>query len=139
MPFLLEPIDETVISKWPTFYERKNFAFIGNFLHEPNWNVVLYLKETVWPLLKKRFPEAVLEIYGAYPSQKVLQLHQPKEGFLIMGRAENAQEVVEKARVVLVPLRFGAGLKGKLAEAMYCGTASVTTTNGAEAMSGDFE
>jgi hypothetical protein len=139
LPFLLEPIDETVTSKWPTFSERKNFSFIGNFLHEPNWNAVLYLKETIWPLLKKQFPEANIAIYGAYPSQKVLQLHQPSTGFLIMGRAENAQEVIEKSRVVLAPLRFGAGLKGKLAEAMFCGTPSITTSIGAEAMFGDFE
>ena len=52
-----------------------------------------------------------------------------------MGRAEDAQEVVRNARVVLAPLRFGAGIKGKLVEAMQCGTPSVTTTIGAESMS----
>jgi hypothetical protein len=46
-----------------------------------------------------------------------LQLHNAKEGFLIQGRAINAQEVVKKSRVVLAPLRF-AGIKGKLLEAM---------------------
>ena len=80
---------------------------------------------------------AVVEIYGAYPSQKVLQLHQPKQGFLIMGRAVDAQEVVRNSRVILVPLRFGAGIKGKLVEAMQCGTPSVTTTIGAESMCGN--
>jgi glycosyltransferase involved in cell wall biosynthesis len=82
-------------------------------------------------------PEAILQIYGAYPSQKVLQLHQPKQGFHIMGRADDAQEVVRNARVVLAPLRFGAGIKGKLLEAMQCGTPSVTTPIGAESMCGD--
>ena len=82
-------------------------------------------------------PEAVLQIYGAYPSQKVLQLHQPKQGFHIMGRADDAQEVVRNARMVLAPLRFGAGIKGKLVEAMQCGTPSLTTTIGAESMCGD--
>jgi glycosyltransferase involved in cell wall biosynthesis len=82
-------------------------------------------------------PESVLQIYGAYPSQKVLQLHQPKDGFHIMGRADDAQEVVRNARVVLAPLRFGAGIKGKLVEAMQCGTPSITTTIGSESMCGD--
>ncbi len=82
-------------------------------------------------------PEAILQIYGSYPSQKVLQLHQSKQGFYILGRAEDAQEVVRNARVVLAPLRFGAGIKGKLLEAMQCGTPSVTTTIGAESMCGD--
>ena len=137
LPLLLDPITVSTIQNLPSFDERNNFVFIGNFLHEPNWNAVQYLKETIWPLIRKQLPEAVLKIYGAYPSQKVLQLHQPKQGFLIMGRAVNAQEVVRNARVILAPLRFGAGIKGKLVEAMQCGTPSVTTTIGAESMCGN--
>ncbi|RTY78233.1 glycosyltransferase [Flavobacterium sp. LS1P28] len=137
LPFLLEPIVVAEIDKLPFFEERKDFVFIGNFLHEPNWNAVQYLKETIWPLIKMRLPETVLNIYGAYPSQKVLQLHNKKEGFLIMGRTIDAKEVVKEARVVLAPLRFGAGIKGKLLEAMQCGTPSVTTTIGSESMHGD--
>jgi glycosyltransferase involved in cell wall biosynthesis len=137
LPLLLEPIDVTAIRNGIAFGERKDFIFIGNFLHEPNWNAVQYLKETIWPLIRKQLPAAGLCIYGAYPSQKVLQLHQPKEHFFIMGRADDAQEVVRKSRVVLAPLRFGAGIKGKLLEAMQCGTPSVTTTIGAESMHGD--
>ncbi len=137
LPLLLESIEDSAIQNLPSFEDRSNFVFIGNFLHEPNWNAVQYLKETIWPFIRKQMPEAVLQIYGAYPSQKVLQLHQPKQGFHIMGRAVDAQEVVRNARVVLAPLRFGAGIKGKLIEAMQCGTPSVTTTIGAESMCGD--
>lgn len=137
LSFLLEPIDDAEIEELPSFKNRKDFVFIGNFLHEPNWNAVQYLKETIWPLIKKLLPEAVLNVYGAYPSQKVLQLYNKKEGFLILGRAIDAKEVVQEARVVLAPLRFGAGIKGKLLEAMQCGTPSVTTTIGSEAMHGD--
>ncbi|RVT75719.1 glycosyltransferase [Flavobacterium sufflavum] len=137
LPLLLESNAIPDLAKLPSFEERKDFVFIGNFLHEPNWNAVQYLKETIWPLIKKQLPEAVLNIYGAYPSQKVLQLNNVKEGFLIQGRAENANDVVEKAAVVLAPLRFGAGIKGKLLEAMQCGTPSVTTSIGAESMQKD--
>lgn len=137
LPFLLEPIPESILEELPSFEEREDFAFVGNFFHEPNWNAVQYLKETIWPLVREKLPKANLYIYGAYPSQKVLQLHNPKEGFFIKGRALSASEVVLKAKVVLAPLRFGAGLKGKLVEAMQCGTPSVTTSIGAEAMSGD--
>jgi glycosyltransferase involved in cell wall biosynthesis len=137
LPFLLEPINSLDLEKLPLFEERKNFIFIGNFLHEPNWNAVLYLKEMIWPLIKKQLPDAILNIYGAYPSQKVLQLNNIKEGFIIKGRAVNAHEVVKESLVVLAPLRFGAGIKGKLVEAMQCGTPSVTTTIGGESMHGD--
>jgi glycosyltransferase involved in cell wall biosynthesis len=137
LPLFLEPISEEESSIWLPFEERKDFIFIGNFVHEPNWNAVQYLNETIWPLIRKELPEANLLVYGAYPSQKVLQLHQPKKGFHILGRAENAQKVVSKAKVVLAPLRFGAGIKGKLLEAMQCGTPSVTTSIGAESMCGN--
>ncbi|MES2575804.1 MAG: glycosyltransferase [Bacteroidota bacterium] len=137
LPLLLEPITVSTIQNLPSFENRNNFIFIGNFLHEPNWNAVQYLKETIWPLIRKQMPEATLNIYGAYPSQKVLQLHQPKQGFNIIGRANDAQEVVRQARIVLAPLCFGAGIKGKLVEAMQCGTPSITTTIGAESMCAD--
>ncbi|WP_115813596.1 glycosyltransferase [Flavobacterium aquicola] len=137
LPFLLETISKETFENLPPFEKRNGFIFIGNFLHEPNWNAVQYLKETIWPLLRKQLPEAELHIYGAYPSQKVMQLHQPKEGFHIKGRADDANEVVQNARIVLAPLRFGAGIKGKLIEAMQCGTPSITTTIGAESMQGN--
>lgn len=134
LPFLVDEIKEGDFLKLPSFEERQHFIFIGNFLHEPNWNTVQFLNEKIWPAIKVQLPEAVLEVYGAYPSQKVLQLHKPKNGFLIKGRAEDASEIVKNARVVLAPIRFGAGLKGKLLEAMQCGTPSVTTSIGSEAM-----
>ena len=137
LPFIVDSIDEKTIENLPKFHERKDFIFIGNFLHEPNWNAVQYLKETLWPLIRKVLPEASLLIYGAYPSQKVWQLHKPEDRFLILGRAHNAATEVKKARVVLAPVRFGAGAKGKLIEAMQCGTPSITTTVGAESMNGN--
>ena len=139
IPFLLDKIEEKEKNEWPTFEERAHFITIGNFIHEPNWNAVQYLKEEIWPLIKKQLPTAELHIYGAYASQKVNELNNVKEGFLIKGRAEDAMQVVRKAKICLAPLRFGAGIKGKLVEAMQCGTPSVTTDLGSEGMHGDFE
>ncbi|WP_432222403.1 glycosyltransferase [Flavobacterium sp. TMP13] len=137
LPFMLNEISEIDLEVLPSFESRNHFLFIGNFLHEPNWNTVQYLKEAIWPLIRKELPDASLKIYGGYASQKVLQLHNAKEGFLILGRAAEANEVVRDAKVVLAPIRFGAGLKGKLVEAMQNGTPSVTTSIGAESMNGD--
>ncbi|MBK5208541.1 MAG: glycosyltransferase [Flavobacteriaceae bacterium] len=75
-----------------------------------------------------------MHIYGAYASEKGLQLQNKKEGFLIKGWAESVEEVFINARVCLAPLRFGAGLKGKLIDAMQFGAPSITTNLGAEAM-----
>ena len=126
--------EKTVNSEYK---DKTNFSFIGNFLHEPNWDAVLYLKKEIWPRIRKNLPQAELHIFGAYPSQKVLDLHNPKEGFMVKGRAVNVTQVFENTRVFLAPLRFGAGIKGKLIEAMVHGVPSVTTPIGAESMHGD--
>ena len=134
LPFLVTAPSESEITKLPTFEERAHFCTIGSFRHEPNWDSVRYLKESIWPLLRKELPKAELHIYGSYPPQKAMQLHNEKERFFIKGWAKDAQEVLQSARVCLAPLRFGAGLKGKFIDAMTVGTPSVTTPIGAEGM-----
>ena len=139
LPLLFEKGKLPSIGFNQDFNQRNDFVFIGNFWHEPNWDAVLNLKRNIWPLIKKQFPKAIIRIYGAYPSQKVFDLHNVKEGFLVLGRAEDAQQVISNARVLLAPIRFGAGLKGKLLEAMQFGTPTVTTTIGAESINGLLE
>ncbi|MDB6061518.1 MAG: glycosyltransferase [Verrucomicrobiaceae bacterium] len=119
---------------WRSFAERANFISIGNFLHAPNWDAALLLKEAVWPLIRAQLPAAQLFVYGAYTPQKAVNLHNPAQGFNVMGWAADAFTVMHSARVCLAPLRFGAGIKGKLIDAMLCGTASVTTSIGVEGM-----
>ena len=132
LPYLLDFENEPIRKDIPAFEDRSGFVSIGNFKHEPNWNAVLWMKEEIWPLIRKKLPEAKLYLYGSYPSKKVFQLSNPDDGFLIKGRASNAQTVIHKTRVLLAPLRFGAGLKGKLVDAALSGTPSVTTSIGAE-------
>jgi glycosyltransferase involved in cell wall biosynthesis len=134
LPFLSEEIQTEI----PSFEERNHFVSIGNFLHEPNWQTVLQLKK-YWKSIKKQLPEAELHVYGAYVSEKAKQLHNEKEGFLIKGRAESVAAVYSKARILLAPIPYGAGLKGKLFEAMQLGLPSVTTKMGAEAMYGNLD
>jgi len=137
LPFMFDVIDEEMIQDWKTFEERKHFITIGNFLHAPNVDAVLQLKKIIWPLIREKLPEVEMHVYGSYPTQQILELHSKKEGFIIKGYAMDATVVVSKAKIVLAPLRFGAGIKGKLTEAMLNGTPSVTTTIGAEGMHAD--
>jgi len=137
LPFLVDEISEETIQELPKFKERDHFITIGNLLHQPNVDSVLYLKKEIWPEIRKQLPNVELHIYGAYAPQQVLELHNKKEGFLIKGWAENVSGVMSNARVCLTPLRFGAGLKGKLLDAMIYGLPSITTTVGAEGIAGD--
>lgn len=118
------------------FEERAHFLSIGNFRHAPNWDSVQWMKTTLWPLIRQQLPTAQLHIYGAYTPPKATALHNAAQGFHVMNWAEDALQVMSAARVCLAPLRFGAGIKGKLVDAMICGTPSVTTPIGAEAMHG---
>ena len=115
------------------YSSRQHFMTIGNFRHAPNWDVVLYLQK-IWPQIRKQLPEAELHIYGSYPPPKATALHNPKTGFLIKGWAENTFEVMQQSRLCLAPIRFGAGIKGKLLDAMIAQTPSITTSLGAEGM-----
>lgn len=129
LPLLIEEVE---IGK--VYEERLHFMTIGSFRHEPNVDSVLFLKQEIWPEIRKQLPDAELHIYGSYPKQKVSQLHNPRQGFLVKGWAEDALEVIGKSRVMLAPLRFGAGQKGKFIDALKCGTPSITTSIGAESM-----
>lgn len=134
LPFMQDKITSETKKALPAFEDRSNFISIGNFKHAPNTDAVQYLKKEIWPLIHKKLPEVKMLIYGAYPTPAILQLHEPKMNFLIKGRAESAGEVVKAARVSLAALRYGAGLKGKITEAIKCGTPVVTTETGAEGM-----
>lgn len=131
----------------PDFAQRRHFVTIGNFRHAPNWDAVLFLKQHIWPRLRERLRSSQvaqqldhavqLHVYGAYPPPKAMALHHEKEGFVVRGWTPDAQASLAGARVCLAPIRFGAGLKGKLCDAMAAGTPSVTTDLGAEGMAGD--
>ena len=138
LPFLFDEITASQQKKWQSFEDREHFIFIGNFFHKPNIDAVLTLKNKIWTAIRKQLPTVEIHIYGAYVNQQIQELHNKKEGFIVKGFAEDANEVVEKAKVVLAPLNYGAGIKGKLTEAMLCGTPSVTTAIGVEGMAADF-
>ncbi|WP_224745885.1 glycosyltransferase [Neiella litorisoli] len=130
LPFMLA--EPTQPSSLP-FEQRHHFVSIGNFRHAPNWDAVLQLRQ-LWPAIRRQCGDAELHIYGAYPPKKATQLHNSAIGFHIKGWAQDVTELMSNARVLLAPLRFGAGLKGKLLDAMCHGLPSVTTPIGAEGM-----
>ncbi|MEZ4859031.1 MAG: glycosyltransferase family 4 protein [Flavobacteriaceae bacterium] len=130
LPFLVDDITKQT----PSFEARNHFISIGNFQHAPNTDAVIFLKKEIWPKIRKQLPEAELHIYGAYVPKSISEMHHEKEGFLIKGWAEDVAKVMKQAKVCLAPLRFGAGLKGKLLDAALYGAPSVSTSIGVEGM-----
>lgn len=137
-PFILSS-DNAPSSKLKPFEARQDFVLIGNFRHAPNYHSAKVLRENLWPSIAKRLKtqgvEAKCHVYGAYLSPKAKQLENKSLGFLVHGFAPNQFDVIENARVMLAPITFGAGVKGKLLDAMQCKTPSITSPIGAEGIS----
>jgi len=136
IPFILPHTNEINAPYRRSFEQKQNFVFIGNFRHAPNYHAVKILREQCWPkihnLLKGQFPSVKCEVYGAYMSPKAKQLENKKIGFVMHGYAKSQFEAVSSARVMLAPISFGAGVKGKLLDAMQSHTPSITTPIGCE-------
>ncbi|MEC8208892.1 MAG: glycosyltransferase family 4 protein, partial [Verrucomicrobiota bacterium] len=126
-PFFLELWDECVL-----FEKRKDFILIGSFLHTPNLDAARWCKAEIWPLIRQQLPEAELHCYGSYGERYAVELHAPKSGFFFKGRAEDALATMSLYRVNLAPLRYGAGLKGKVFDGFQTGTPTVMTPIAAE-------
>lgn len=137
LPFLVNQAAVDKAAKQPSFMNRLHFVTIGTFMHKPNVDAVLILSKQVWPLIKKALPHAQMHVYGSYVTQQMLQLHKPTGGFYVHGQTADALETLSQYRVLLAPLRYGAGLKGKIMDAMCSGTPAVMTTIAAEGMFGD--
>jgi glycosyltransferase involved in cell wall biosynthesis len=117
-----------------SFEDRENFMMIGNFRHPPNTDGIWWFLSEVWPLIRKELPTVEVSIYGAYPPREMMKLTDPKSGFYVRGPIENQFEALSTTRVNLAPLRFGAGIKGKITDGWWTGTPVVTTPIGAEGM-----
>ena len=130
-PFF-ETIDKNSIIK-PYADRKDTFVSIGTFNHAPNVDGLRYLKKEIWPLIRAKLPNAEFHAYGATCLPKYIdELNDVKSGFIVKGFCENICEALGTAKILLAPLRFGAGIKGKVIEAFKYGTPVITTPIGGE-------
>ena len=104
--------------------------FVGTFNHEPNIDAALYFCDEIFPLLLEMNSNFTLEVIGPNPPESVQALQSDK--IFIRGFVESLDEYYRKAHISVAPLRFGAGMKGKIGEALSFGLPVVTTEIGAE-------
>ena len=126
--------------KIPQYFEKREvLLFVGVFAHPPNADAVLWFVREVYPLIREDM-EAVgkqppdFYIVGSRVTDEIQALQQPGNGVIIKGfvSEEELAWLYDTTRIVVVPVRFGAGVKGKVVEALYHGTAIITTSIGAE-------
>jgi polysaccharide biosynthesis protein PslH len=107
-------------------------VFTGSMDWEPNIDAVDYFCSEIWPAIRKEFPDAIFQIVGRNPFPKVQRL--ASESVQVTGTVPSVAEYLEKASVVIVPLRIGGGTRLKIFEAMAMGKALVSTSIGAEGL-----
>lgn len=125
---IVDPIPHT-----PPMENRSDFVFVGNFRHEPNVDAALWLS-SLWPQIRERCPGAQLRVIGPYLPNDVRRRLAKLEGVDIVGHAPDLTNHLLQTRVMLAPLRYGAGVKGKLNAAFACGLPVVGTPCAVEGM-----
>ena len=113
------PLIRSIKAPKTHFKDRKNILFIGGFNHLPNVDAVKYFANNVMPLLRKRIPGIKFYIVGSNPSQEVLDLR--SEDIIVLGFVDKILPLMEKFKISVAPLRYGAGIKGKIGSSMAAG------------------
>lgn len=111
---------------------RKDIMFVGGFAHNPNVDAVLWFVKEIFPKIKKEIPDIKFYIIGSKPTKDILELS--SDSIIVTGfiSDDELNNYYKNARLVVAPLRYGAGIKGKIIDAMYFGMPIVTTTLGSE-------
>src|SRR5205814_10715677 len=112
-----------------SFADSQHLPFIGNLAHRPNSDGVLYFLREVYPLVRAALPQIELDIIGDNPAE-IAAYASPD--VRVRGYVPDVEPFWQARRVFVAPLRYGAGVKGKIGEALAHGLPVVTTTVGAE-------
>ncbi len=119
------------VSRGLPFSARTGLVFVGNFLHHPNVDAVLFLVREIWPQIRAAL-HCQLFLVGNQPPPEISGL--AAEDITITGYVPDIQTYLNRCRVALAPLRFGAGIKGKVGEALAAGLPVVATPMAVEGM-----
>jgi len=115
-----------------SFHDREGLIFIGSFLHKPNVDSVLYLHNEIMPLVWKQNPDIKVYIVGGNAPKEITALD--SERFRILGYQKEIDNLFTTAKAMVAPLRYGAGVKGKIGQALEYQLPVISTTIGVEGM-----
>jgi len=111
---------------------ENEMVFVGGFVHDPNVDAVIYFCEDILPRIRNSIPEAGFTIVGSNPPAQIMNLN--NDFIKVTGFVPSTTPYLQNSYVSVAPLRYGAGMKGKIGEAMAHGLPVVTTSIGAEGM-----
>ena len=129
----LLPFSQDIPGTTSGFANRRDIMFVGGYQHAPNGDAVHFFIDEVMPLLREMLPGVKFHAVGSKPPREILDL--ASDDVIIAGYIENLNAMMDTMRVSVAPLRFGAGVKGKISSALASGLPVVATTLGAEGMS----
>lgn len=129
-------IFEDVTAEAYQFEKRKDIMFVGGFTHTPNIDAVLWFAREILPGILIKLPDLKFYIIGSNAPLEIQ--HLANENVIVKGFVsdEELEQLYGECRISVVPLRYGAGIKGKVIEAMRYGIPVVTTSIGAEGIEG---
>lgn len=122
-----------VVVDTPPFGSRKDVFFLGGFAHTPNVDAVCWFTDAIWPLILESLPDVTFHIIGSEvpPQVRALAGHRRVN---VVGFVEDLEPLMASMRLGVAPLRYGAGIKGKVAMTLGAGVPCVCTTVAAEGM-----
>jgi len=112
-------------------YDKKSIVFVGNYLHYPNTDAILYFHQEIWPKLIEMVPDIKFTIVGQGPPPEIQKMTQD-ERIVVTGRVDEVVPYLREGLVFICPVRLGGGFRGKILEAMSVGRPIVSTSLGAE-------
>ena len=121
-----------VVGRSTGFDERKDLFFVGGFQHPPNVDAMLWFVHAIWPLVAKALPDVRFHIVGSRMPEAIAAL--ASERVIVHGFMPSLDEMLDGCRLSVAPLRYGAGVKGKVNQSMAHGQPVVATTVAAEGM-----
>jgi glycosyltransferase involved in cell wall biosynthesis len=124
-------VDVDTFAFSPQVEEENSLVFLGNYLHYPNVDAVLYFHEEIWPGLKKALPELKFYVVGQSPPPEITRLVSD-ESIVVTGTVDDVTPYLRRGQIFICPVRLGGGFRGKILEAMALGRPVVSTRLGAE-------
>lgn len=141
---LLDLMPQAVVETMPNIFigphhpppgpqARSGLLFVGGFWHKPDADAVLWFVAEIWPVLRQQNPDLRFCIAGSNPTDAVRELD-GRDGIEVLGYVPDLTSCFDRARVFVAPLRFGAGMMGRVGQSMICGLPVVATVIGAEGL-----